>query len=343
MQSATWLQNTRIGLKFISLSILLSLLFPVFGQKADFFQTTYIHPKKPSVNAHLTKGLLRLALIKKKTGDALEIGNKNSKAAKIPYSIRNDKRLKITYSSFENRSLWKIEPAASSTKTVILYFHGGAYVTNILRFQWDMVAAIVRTSNAMVYIADYPLAPQKSCLQVLDYSLKLYQQLLTLHPESTIFLLGDSAGGGLCMSLSNQIHQFQFPKPKGLILFAPWLDVSMSNSEMNAVLKKDPMLNPKGLVGAGLAYSGELDWKHPLVSPINGDLTNHPPLALFVGTHDVLVADCRKLVQQLKSTKNSFNYFEYPGMFHVWMAATKLRESKSVFQQTRDFILKVSK
>ncbi|UPT66294.1 MAG: hypothetical protein M0D57_17740 [Sphingobacteriales bacterium JAD_PAG50586_3] len=47
----------------------------------------------------------------------------------------------------------------------------------------------------------------------------------------------------------------------------------------------------------------------------------------------MLIADCRKLKAMLDKQNTSFNYFEYPGMFHVWMAVTGLKESKAAINQ----------
>jgi acetyl esterase/lipase len=42
-------------------------------------------------------------------------------------------------------------------------------------------------------------------------------------------------------------------------------------------------------------------------------------MSLYVGTHDLLVADCRKLNCMAKELNIPLDYFEYEGLFHVGM------------------------
>jgi len=42
--------------------------------------------------------------------------------------------------------------------------------------------------------------------------------------------------------------------------------------------------------------------------------------------------------KRLEKEGQEFDYFEYPGMFHVWMVLTMLPESKTVVKQIGDLV-----
>ena len=81
--------------------------------------------------------------------------------------------------------------------------------------------------------------------------------------------MGDSAGGGMALALTQKIGKEELTKPSKTILISPWLDVTMENSEIKKVQEKDKMLNAEILKLAGISYAREEnDTKNYLVSPI---------------------------------------------------------------------------
>lgn len=66
-----------------------------------------------------------------------------------------------------------------------------------------------------------------------------------------IIFLGDSAGGGLSLRLSQKLYKDKKQGPSQIVLIAPWLDVTMSDSEIKKIDPLDKLLNVDGLVWAG--------------------------------------------------------------------------------------------
>jgi acetyl esterase/lipase len=56
-------------------------------------------------------------------------------------------------------------------------------------------------------------------------------------------------------------------------------------------------------------------------------------MSVFTGTNDILNADAQKCKQLMKEQNISFNYFEYPKMFHDWVIITSLKESVDVINK----------
>jgi acetyl esterase/lipase len=68
------------------------------------------------------------------------------------------------------------------------------------------------------------------------------------------------------------------------------------------------------------------------VSPLYGRFEGLPPMNLFVGTKDLLVADCRKFRDICVTTGVKLDYYEYEEMLHVWMLLP-IRESGRALEQ----------
>jgi acetyl esterase/lipase len=130
--------------------------------------------------------------------------------------------------------------------------------------------------------------------------------------------MGDSAGGGLTMSLAMQAVSAGVPRPAGLILLSPWLDVTTSDPIQRDIEKVDPLLMCQGLRVAGRWYAGALTTDDPRVSPLYGQITGLPPILLFCGTHDILVADARRLAKRAAAEGAEIEYHEEPRLMHVY-------------------------
>ena len=105
----------------------------------------------------------------------------------------------------------------------------------------------------------------------------------------------------------------------------------MSNPGAAAVEPQDVMLGLPGLVQCGKWWAGGDDPHSPLLSPIFGDFSGMPPIDVFQGTRDVLIADARMLCEKVSAVGGAIRLFEYPGAFHVFVAATFTPEARDAF------------
>lgn len=123
--------------------------------------------------------------------------------------------------------------------------------------------------------------------QVLPILLRLYQSIICDSSTGEVLLAGDSAGGNLCLSLSFAASSAGLPLPHQLILFSPFVDISLSNPDIPRFLPNDPVLNVKVTQHHGLTWlRGEGDAKaasvdelrQVKVSPLYGDYSVFTPL-----------------------------------------------------------------
>ena len=245
---------------------------------------------------------------------------------------------RVNTAQAKGRNVYTVVPKGHPSGKYILYLHGGAYISNLVSQHWDLIGELVRRTNRTVVVPDYPLAPTYTVADVIPMVEAVYENLLTNTSPDNIVFMGDSAGAGLILTFAQKLKTEGGHQPQQLILLSPWLDVTMTNPGIRALEQKDPMLSVAGLVMAGKAYAGKLDAKNYLVSPIYGSLEGLAKISVFIGGDEVLNADCRKFKSLLAQQGVAINYIEYPDMFHVWGAATFLKEAKCALDQITQLI-----
>ena len=275
--------------------------------------------------------------IKKAMDKKIADNSYNKEPAELPASIL--RKLKVEVSEITERKVWTLSPKNTSPTTVVLFLHGGAYYANITHMHWRFIEQLVNSTQATFIVPDYPLAPESVCTDTFQFIDKVYAQLLARFSSNQIVLMGDSAGGGIALGFAQKICNENIQQAQRIILFSPWLDVSMTNPDISIYDQRDKILNVEGLKMAGQNYAGELGVNDYRVSPIHGDLTRLGSITLFIGTNDLLLADARKLKQLMDNQQLSLEYYEFPEMFHDWVIVPGLKETKLVVQRVAELII----
>jgi acetyl esterase/lipase len=230
---------------------------------------------------------------------------------KLRVSIRNE--------DFKAMKVHRLEPKDTEPAMTVLFLHGGSYLYNATRPHWRFLTSLVENSGCRVLAADYPLAPQHSYADAYRLLLPYYKKLSRQLAPGTLVLMGDSAGGGLCLGLAMAARDEGFKPGAAVVLLSPWLDVTMSNPHIEAVDPEDPSLNAQALKAAGQAWAAGANPRKPWISPLYGKLEGLPPMHLFIGTKDILVADARRFRGFCLAAGADLSFYEYENMVHDWM------------------------
>ena len=207
---------------------------------------------------------------------------------------------------------------ASASPLRILYLHGGAYVQQPLLPHWTFLDRLAKKTKAEIIAPLYPKATLHTYAETFGMLERLYRLLLDICGGCATIFMGDSAGGGLALAFAQALKEYQLPQPKRLILLSPWLDVSMENADMDELEAKDPMLQRSYLITAGKAWAGATDVHDYKVSPIYGSCAHVSPITLFVGTHELFLADAKKFAHIAKNQNAQIDVRIYPKMNHVF-------------------------
>ena len=224
-----------------------------------------------------------------------------------------------------------------SPERTVVYVHGGGFVGPIDPYQVRYAARMASGLGARVVVPDYPLTPEHTWVDAHEPIVDLVTR--QLQSSGDVVLAGDSAGGGLALSVALTLRDRGGPQPSHLLLISPWVDLTISTPETHEVTRHDPWL----FIGKMQAYA---EWwagspdelGRPEVSPALGDLAGLPPALMFFGTRDSLAPGGRLLARRAKEAGWPLTSVEEPALIHVYPILPFIPEAGRAWRQTLAFL-----
>lgn len=206
---------------------------------------------------------------------------------------------------------------------IIIYAHGGAYVSGRPEDQLGSIAVLANEMNIQVLGLRYPLAWQEPFPVARDLLVEVYKDVLKDRSPRHIVMSGDSAGGGLVMSSVLKMRDDGIAMPAALGLLSPWADISKTGDSMSVAADHDPLINyDLNLSAAAKLYAGGLDLKEPGLSPLYGDYNDgFPPTFVSSGTRDLFLSHVARMQRKLTDAGINNEVRVYEGMWHVFQIA----------------------
>jgi acetyl esterase/lipase len=118
--------------------------------------------------------------------------------------------------------------ANKKSRRIMMYVHGGAYFFGSVDEHRYQLQRHARKLKARVLAPRYRLSPQYPFPCGLLDCLATYLYLLTIQDPTEIILAGDSAGGGMVVTMLCILRDRGLPLPAGAILISPWVDLTHS-------------------------------------------------------------------------------------------------------------------
>lgn len=209
---------------------------------------------------------------------------------------------------------------------VVLYLHGGAYVHNADIAHAKTCDHLAAELNAKVCMPMYTLSPQGTWKEGFDLMKKLWAELTA--EGKKVILMGDSAGGGFALAFAEELAETNTMMPEKLVLFSPWIDVTMSNPEIAKYETVDLSLASYGCIECGKMWAGEMDRTDRKISPIYYDNWKKlPETLLFVGTAETFYPDNMAMARKLDQAGVPVTVVEGKDLFHVFPVYVSFPES----------------
>lgn len=292
-----------------------------------------------SLQSKITEGLLELIGTKKNFTSAENADifmNKKMNANKKKYIVP----LPYTplFSKFDFMDMPVFYYKNASCKNIIIYLHGGAFVSNPIIMQWRMILDIAKKSNSSIIAPIYPKAPQYTYKDTYPRLLELYKLILQYSADHNIVLLGDSAGGNIALVYAQMLKHNNLPAPKDVILLSPCLDLTLTNPEIKDYEDSDPMLSVGGLFYMYKAWANNEDLSQKILSPINNSLKDIGMLTVLIGTHEILYPDTKRLKELCDQQNTPINFIVGNELNHVY-PAHPIPEGKKGREQIAKIIL----
>ncbi|AQT79939.1 hypothetical protein B1R94_12645 [Mycolicibacterium litorale] len=194
---------------------------------------------------------------------------------------------------------------------LIFHVHGGAFVAGS-SLAARAHSGLARHHGVELVSVDYRLAPEHPFPAALDDVWAVYAEVARDRPT---VIVGESAGGGLAMSLVRRVLDRGGKAPKGLVTMFPWADLTNSSDSFTRNEHRD-LLSREGLSRSALAYAADCDLRTPLVSPLYGSFADFPPTLIVVGTRDCLLDDSRTVSARMRADGVDATLVEIAGGFH---------------------------
>lgn len=203
---------------------------------------------------------------------------------------------------------------------VLLYVHGGAFALGSPRTHRALAARLAGAAGMRALLPHYRRAPEHPFPAALEDALAVYEALLARgYPAGRMALAGDSAGGGLALSLAAEIGRRGLPAPAALVAFSPVVDLTFSGASWQENRDSDPMLpSHRGPDMAAMWLQGA-DPRDPRASPLFADWAVPPPPALlYAAETELLRDDARRMAERLRAAGGRAEARIAGDLPHVW-------------------------
>lgn len=199
--------------------------------------------------------------------------------------------------------------------TVVLYLHGGGYVRQPRLHHIKYINKLAKqVGNVVAPI--YPKAPNHHPDEAFTLLTKLYVDLCKKYTK--VVFMGDSSGGGLALALCQHWGEMGLPQPSKTILFSPWVDLTLTNPELDKYQRVDPLISYKSERIWAQSWAQDYDLRDWHVSPMFGPMDKLGKVLLYAGEREILYPDICKLNKIMTQHGVDVRLAVGSGMNHVY-------------------------
>jgi acetyl esterase/lipase len=215
-------------------------------------------------------------------------------------------------------AIWCI-PVDGTDDRVILYTHGGGFVTNTRHSHRKLAGHLAKATGCRALVLEYRLAPEATFPAQLEDAVAAFAWLVEqgIAPEH-IATAGDSAGGNLATAVALKLREDGRPQPAAVVGFSPWYDLEGTGSTMDTNADKDAFVQRPVVQHLGSQFIGDASLQDPLANPTYADLAGLPPLFLTVGGHETLLDSVEQFADRAKNAGVEVALEVAEGQQHVY-------------------------
>jgi salicylate hydroxylase len=240
----------------------------------------------------------------------------------------------VTDVDLDGVSALRVVAAGVGQQATVLHFHGGGYVLGSAKSSVEYASRLSRALNGPCYTVDYRLAPEHPYPAAFDDAFSAYRGLLASGVDSsTVFLSGESSGGGLALALAAALRRAGLPLPAGVIAICPLTDLTLGGPSVMANSGDDPAANRETLSNLVASYFQGHEPTDPMVSPLFADLADLPPVFLSAVEGEVLESDTTRFAERAKTAGANVTLKMVADSVHVFTLFPFLPETSETLEE----------
>ncbi|MBX3489140.1 alpha/beta hydrolase fold domain-containing protein [Parvibaculum sp.] len=219
---------------------------------------------------------------------------------------------------FPRPSVWC--GAAEADGPTVLYVYGGTFAMNRGPMHSVIADQVARNARGRVLMVDYRLAPEHPFPLAIEDVVATCKALLARGvPPSKLVVMGDTAGAGIALAALIALRDEGAPMPAGFVALTPWVDLTMSGGSYVENIRTGRFASDVELLAMlTIDYLQGADPRHPLASPVFGELSGLPETLIHAGADDILLDDARLLVEGLRRVGGRAHLHVWQGLPDTW-------------------------
>jgi len=233
---------------------------------------------------------------------------------------------------------------ASGPLPVIVFLHGGAFVSGDLELEHARCTEMCRDTGSLVVSPEYRLAPEQPYPAGLEDCVAVYQWVLSGPPEllpwgdtEIVAVAGSSAGGALSAALCLWARDSGLPLPQFQALVYPVIDDRLATPSMRAFVDT-PVLTAAHCAAMWRHYLGPPGARSDVpayAAPGRAeDLGGLPPAYVLTAEFDPLRDEGIDYARKLLSHGVPVELHQYPGTFHGFDSLSSAAVSVRAMRET---------
>lgn len=234
---------------------------------------------------------------------------------------------------------------ADGRRSVILYLHGGAFLTCGANTHGRMVTALSKFADAPALVVNYRMIPKHSVGTALEDCYDGYRWLRNQgYTPLRIALAGDSAGGYLALALAERLLA-EGERPAAVATMSPLFEIDNEARASHPNARTDAMFPPHAFhalvelvheAAERRIVDGEPEHVYEPLDHIEPGL---PPTLIHVSGSEVLISDARKAARKLAAAGVPVEVRVWPGQMHVFqLGAPLVAEATRSLRQIGEYL-----
>jgi acetyl esterase/lipase len=233
---------------------------------------------------------------------------------------------------------------ADGTHRVVLYMHGGAFLTCGAHSHGRLTTLISKYADAPVLVLNYRMIPKHSVGEAIEDCYDGWRWLRGRgYAPDQIVLAGDSAGGYLALALAERLLA-EGEEPAALVSMSPLMQLAAGPKLTHPNTRTDAMFPPKGfealvtLIDKAAARRVVDGKPEEVFEPLDHVEPGLPRTLIHVSGSEVLLYDARLAARRLAAAGVPAEVRIWPGQMHVFQIAPGVPEATRSLRQIGEYI-----